>query len=397
MCPSSEPICAPIAKDAGVGDASLGGGGGGGSSASNVGCTCPSSYTTCPSGDCVYLPTDSANCGTCGKSCASLCGDGGICYPFCESSACGAGYPTNASQSSLVGIAVGPDGNIWFTDEGANAVGRVSSSGALVEFPIPTASAAPATGIAAGPDGNVWVTENATSKLASVTPAGIVTEHTLSAAVCTGPGGKGGGVSHAVGGLAGIAVGSDNNLWVASSSTDLILSVTTSASCAEFLLATGSAPYSMTLGPDGNVWFTEIGTNKIAKITTSGAVTEFQGFSNNALTAFDWITSGPDGNVWFTEQSSSKIAKIVPGTGAFTEYSVIGPGNSSLSPSGITTGPDGNLWFTAGGYLGKSTPTGTVTLTSLPPVGSAALGIVTGPDSNLWFVYGAFVGESTPH
>jgi len=69
-------------------------------------------------------------------------------------------------------IAVGPDGALWFTESGGNAIGRITTSGEITEFPVPTPGARP-TGITAGPDGNIWFTENATGavgRLAFDTP-----------------------------------------------------------------------------------------------------------------------------------------------------------------------------------------------------------------------------------
>ena len=43
--------------------------------------------------------------------------------------------PTPVSQPS--GIAAGPDGSLWFAEQGVNAVGRITQSGAVTEFPIP--------------------------------------------------------------------------------------------------------------------------------------------------------------------------------------------------------------------------------------------------------------------
>jgi hypothetical protein len=58
-------------------------------------------------------------------------------------------------------IAVGPDGALWFTESDGNAIGRITTSGEITEFPVPTPGAHP-TGITAGPDGNIWFTENTT-------------------------------------------------------------------------------------------------------------------------------------------------------------------------------------------------------------------------------------------
>ncbi|MHB1536539.1 MAG: Vgb family protein, partial [Acidimicrobiales bacterium] len=57
------------------------------------------------------------------------------------------------------GITAGPDGNLWFTENGGDKVGRITPAGAITEYPLPTANSGP-DGITAGPDGNVWFTEN---------------------------------------------------------------------------------------------------------------------------------------------------------------------------------------------------------------------------------------------
>jgi hypothetical protein len=57
------------------------------------------------------------------------------------------------------GIAAGPDGNQWFTDNGETpAIGRVTPSGQITEFSTGLNGAYP-EGIMAGPDGNVWFTD----------------------------------------------------------------------------------------------------------------------------------------------------------------------------------------------------------------------------------------------
>jgi len=63
------------------------------------------------------------------------------------------------------GIAGGPDGNIWFTDWSRNAIGRMSPSGTLRQFPLPRPNSQP-IGIAAGPDGRLWFTEG--SRIGSI-------------------------------------------------------------------------------------------------------------------------------------------------------------------------------------------------------------------------------------
>src|SRR5258706_12426646 len=53
------------------------------------------------------------------------------------------------------GITSGPDGALWFTDGGNNAIWRVRVSGSFASFSILTNPASP-TGIVRGTDGGAW-------------------------------------------------------------------------------------------------------------------------------------------------------------------------------------------------------------------------------------------------
>lgn len=53
---------------------------------------------------------------------------------------------------------VGPDGNLWFTEAGADKIGRITTTGVLTEYPIPTTGGA-LFDLAVGPDGGLWFTE----------------------------------------------------------------------------------------------------------------------------------------------------------------------------------------------------------------------------------------------
>jgi virginiamycin B lyase len=52
---------------------------------------------------------------------------------------------------------------MWFTETGANNVGRLTAGGGLVELPLPSASNTSSdpqpAGIAAGPKNTIWVAE----------------------------------------------------------------------------------------------------------------------------------------------------------------------------------------------------------------------------------------------
>src|SRR6266496_6023730 len=69
----------------------------------------------------------------------------------------GRAFPIPTSDSSPHGITAGPDGNLWFTEYYGNQIGRITTSGTITEFPLPTGIAP--YEITTGEDGNVWFTE----------------------------------------------------------------------------------------------------------------------------------------------------------------------------------------------------------------------------------------------
>ena len=81
-------------------------------------------------------------------------------------------------------IAVGPDGALWFTEENAGVIGRLTEGGSYQAFAIPNPSGLPAgfqgvpapRSIVAGPDGAMWFTDPGDEAIGRVTPSGEVTE-----------------------------------------------------------------------------------------------------------------------------------------------------------------------------------------------------------------------------
>jgi len=91
-----------------------------------------------------------------------------------------AGVVTIFGSDSGYGIATGPDGAIWFTEPYDSRIGRISTSGAITEFPVPTTSAVfNLWGITSGSDGAIWFTEWTTNKIGRITTSGVVTEYSI--------------------------------------------------------------------------------------------------------------------------------------------------------------------------------------------------------------------------
>jgi virginiamycin B lyase len=58
-------------------------------------------------------------------------------------------------------ITVGPDGNLWATDSLKHTILRITPKGRITPFAVPGAKVGVLLGIAGGPDGNSWFTEQA--------------------------------------------------------------------------------------------------------------------------------------------------------------------------------------------------------------------------------------------
>jgi virginiamycin B lyase len=90
-----------------------------------------------------------------------------------------AGFPV---PNGAVAIAAGPDGALWFTESTSNQIGRITTTGILTEYPVPTTGAA-LRGIASGPDGALWFTESLGSatlcKIGRITTSGTITEYAV--------------------------------------------------------------------------------------------------------------------------------------------------------------------------------------------------------------------------
>jgi len=294
-------------------------------------------------------------------------------------------YPLPTSGLGPDAIALGSDGNMWFTEDVGNAIGRITPSGVITEFPVPTTGTS-LRGIAAGPDGNLWFTEYEGNKIGRITTSGSITEFTIPTAKAF---------------PWGIAAGPDGKLWFAESGADKIGRITTSGVFSKFPVPTaGAGPLGIAAGPDGNMWFTEAGVDQIGEITPSGVVTEFSGLLSGS-TPFD-ITAASDGNLWFTEENGDQIGRITT-SGTVTEFPVTTP---SL-PRGIAPGADGNLWFTesslsANNVADMDTSGAVIDEFPTPTSESAPEGISPGGKGSLWFAeYGASkigtIGPSTPN
>jgi virginiamycin B lyase len=270
------------------------------------------------------------------------------------------------------GIAVGPDGALWFTDWRGNQIGRMSTAGTYSLYPLPNPGSSPLL-ITTGPDGALWFTEYAGDRIGRITTAGAITEYPLPT-----PNSQ----------PQGIATGPDGALWFAETAATQIGRITTAGAITEFPLRHASGgPFAIATGSDGALWFTESGANDIGRITTHGEFAEYP-VPYEGTSSLEGITAGPDGALWFTEYWQGIVGRITT-AGIVTEYTIP---NYAPEPIGIVMGPDGALWFAESyaNYIGRITTDGAITQYATPDTltdsrGATPLWIAAGPDGALWF------------
>jgi streptogramin lyase len=285
--------------------------------------------------------------------------------------------PTSGPQN----IAVGADGNIWFTIQNSDQIGYITpaSPNTVTVFNVPTVNAQP-NGIALGPDGNIWFTEFNAGKIGEITPGGTISEYTLPAGSASGP--------------RNIAPGPNGTMWFTEYNANKIGEIVvgdavngTSDGVSEYPLLTATNPRGIIEGPDGNIWFTEFTADMVGYLNPSSPTTAPVLFSVPTSSAGPRsIDVGPGGYLWFTENNAAKVGKILAASpNTITEY----PTTTLASvPARMTEGPDGNMWFSENGVsqIGSINPsTGTINEYTVPTAKSNPVGVITGPDHNIWF------------
>jgi streptogramin lyase len=265
---------------------------------------------------------------------------------------------TGTPTTGPLGIANGPDGALWFSNNLSHSIGRITPAGDVSYFTDPTIGSAYA--ITAGADGNLWFSNGGSPQgpaIGRITPAGVVSNFPDPA--LTGPG--------------DLVAGPDGNVWFTNSPNG-IGRITPAGVVTVFTSNTVDKPQGLAVGPDGNLWFTNRGS--IGRVTPTGT---FSAFTGPAIKGPQDITAGADGNLWYTNYGSS-IGRITP-AGVALELTGTGLG----FPSHIAAGPDGNVWFTnANNSIGRITPTGVVTNHRGPGI-SNPIDITAGPDGGMWF------------
>jgi len=290
-------------------------------------------------------------------------------------------------DAGLSNIVAGPDGALWFNEQNGFAVGRITTTGAISEFPVPRASYSadgdgPTTIVSSG--GNLWTLANVGSTIDAVSTAGTVTQEYANldqSATNLAPDSAGGVWATSLAGAGGGPV--SGGLFRVDPPTGTVRNYRDPRFGGQF------QPVPIVAGPNGTAWFADGGAN-IREINNTGKVTGIQIHGSGSMLvtsmAFD-----RKGDLWFTEyvpgggfvsSTEGAIGEIPAGSTTATLTPL--PGNET--PGSMILGSDGGIWFTWSKGIGRvATQTGAVQLVKL---GSAyhPSSIAFGSNHNLWFV-----------
>ena len=93
--------------------------------------------------------------------------------------------PVTDEAPEPTAITAGPDNALWFIDAygGSDTIGEIPTTATVAtrgiqRFTVPTTDAY-ATGIASGPDGNLWFTEQGADQIGKLTPGGTFSAYPL--------------------------------------------------------------------------------------------------------------------------------------------------------------------------------------------------------------------------
>ena len=165
------------------------------------------------------------------------------------------------SGSGLYEITSGPLASLWFTEWSANKIGRITKGGVITEFDLPAGGGGPYD-IVEGPDGNLWYTRadvsgpcgspDSGNAIGRMTPTGSVVEYPL---------------PNSDSRPFGIAAGRDGNLWFAECSGNRIGRITPTGTIDEQdIPSADSEPYGIASGPQNSLWFTEYSGNRVGRL-----------------------------------------------------------------------------------------------------------------------------------
>lgn len=291
----------------------------------------------------------------------------------------------NGGVPGLSGVVAGPDGNMWYTDAGDNAVISIDTNGDMVGFYYLGDGAQP-TAITVGTDGAIWATgsvpdytryaedgsflPSADAAFFRITTDGEVTSFNTNIWSSYGE---------------GITAGQDGSMWITASLSSVsytdVQGNPAEAIGQSMIARLDPANYNtittydvgagmdrlagITTGADGSIYYVQAISQEAQAPASQELIGKITGYMDSSIDLTKFVINPDtsvaingllrvvgtaDGKIWFTQYNTQSIGSLDPTTGTLANYDV-----PTGKPVEITVGPDGNIWFTEpdNGILGQ--------------------------------------------
>jgi streptogramin lyase len=254
-------------------------------------------------------------------------------------------FPVPSPAADLQQIVAGPDGTLWFTEKGANNVGRITTAGQIAEYPIPNnasglADTGPTDMVSSG--GGLWFLTDigeSTYRMATNGTFTLVYSNEFYPAANLSPSDMGG-------------------VWLMQSfgdgnpqDGDALVRVDPNGTATNYPATHTNHLFSIAEASDGSAWFNDGGSH-LYRMTDAGAQisTPLSLPSPNEVSS---IAFAPDGTLWFTDYAPNSLrgdgccGGIDQLSGGVSHRTPIGVQQAveGIEPDSLIVGPDGALWF----------------------------------------------------
>lgn len=280
------------------------------------------------------------------------------------------GPATSAYLDRPRGLAVGADGSLYIADMFNNRIRKVDPDGVIHTIagtgtpglegeggPAASAQVAYPFQMAMGPDGSLYFTENGGSRVRRITPDGRLVRVAGNGFTGNGPDGVP-ALQAPLGDLWGIAVGPDGSVYVADRSYHRVRRISPDGTLSTLAgnggygfngdggpatQATLWEPIAVAVGPDGSVYISDFQNVRVRRVGTDGIIRTFAGNGHgDALgdggpatqAGLQWplgLAVGADGRLYMVDNYSGRV-RMVDSQGIIT--TVAGTGADDASGDG---------------------------------------------------------------
>lgn len=224
------------------------------------------------------------------------------------------GNPAAAEEITITGFAggrgvtVGPDGNIWVL--GTNKLVRINPANPTVDQDINPITTANAKGMTTASDGLLWYADGDKIVSATATDTPVLTPYDVG------------------GGTQDVAAGPNGQVaYVNPGGSPQTVGLLFPGGLPQPIESPASDPFGAVFGQDGAYWITRGNPYDLLRVTTDGQVSTPIVFAQSGNVGPRKIATGPGGTLWVTLDEPNKVGKVTgveapapePGTGPSTE------------------------------------------------------------------------------